>query len=171
MHSTGQDFTGRVYFKYDCGDSWLFYRFVRAVADAGMNVALEWVPMPTAETEIAVCVGERLVDPNERGRFLHAMFGLVHIEGLDASDEATVVAATKAAGLTQIDMTADVELIGSLVEDQAALGVTSSPSLYRHGPVTAVTLNPAVLMGDIRASAASILAVADDDGIWELRKP
>lgn len=171
MHATGQDFTGRVYFTFDCGDAWLFYRFVRTVADGGTRVALEWSPIPTPATEVAVCVHQRVTDPTGKGRFLHAMLGLVHIEGLDVSDLSTVAKAAEAAGLGEVDMSIDRDLLEALASGLSDLGVTSSPSLYRHGPVTAITLNPAVLMGDVNASAASILAVVADDGIWELRKP
>jgi hypothetical protein len=171
METTGGDFTGRVYFKYDCGDAWLFYRFVRALAETGAAVGLEWSPMPTAETESAVCVHARIDDPTARGRFLHAMFGLVHIEGLDASAPGTVARAAREAGLGYVDLSVDHELLATLTAGLSELGVTSSPSLYRHGPVTAITLNPAVLMGDVQASAATILAMTADDGIWELKKP
>lgn len=167
----GMEFVGRIYFKFDCGDAWLFYRFVRALAESGANVALEWSPMPTPETELAVSVHERLESTDARGRFLHAMFGLVHIQGLDVSDPTTVSVAIESAGLGEVEATIDRRGLDRLNAQITDLGVTWSPSLYRHGPVTAITLNPAVLTGNVQASATSILRVADDDGIWELAKP
>lgn len=165
------EFVGRIYFKFDCGDAWLFYRFVRALAESGASVALEWSPMPTPETELAVSVHQQLESADARGRFLHAMFGLVHIEGRDVSDPATVATAIGSAGLDEVGPTIDRRDLDRLNAELTDLGVTWSPSMYRHGPVTAITLNPAILAGDVQASAASILRVADDDGIWELRKP
>lgn len=165
------EFSGQVWFKFDCKDAWLFYRFVRSFAEADATVSLEWVPLPTEGEELAASALSSLSDPDDRGRFLHAMLGLVHIEGLAVGSAVTVAKAIDAAGVEGAQQTVDRDLITALTERAGALGVSSSPSLYRHGPVTAITLTPAVLEGDPVRTAEAILAVADNDGIWGLQKP
>jgi hypothetical protein len=164
-------FTGRVYFKYDCADAWMFYRFLRGLATDGGRVAVGWHPMPTEATALAASVHASLAPGNDQGRFLHAMLGLVHIEGLPISEKATVVQALASAGIKDVPVSIDETIVSRLAADAAALGVTSSPSLYRGGPVTAITLNPAALNGDRKETAMAIIAVADNDGIWGLAKP
>jgi len=165
------EFSGRVYFKYDCGDAWQFYRFARALAESGVSVTLEWQPMPTDDTRLAASVHAKIARSADPGRFFHAMFGLVHLEGMEASDVATVGLALEQAGVSDVDPEADDDMLTEMSTAIASLGVTSSPTLYRHGPVVAITVNPAALQGDLAATARTILSMADNDGIWELRKP
>jgi hypothetical protein len=51
------------------------------------------------------------------------------------------------------------------------LGVVRVPSLYRHGPVAAVSLTPAALHGDVMRRARTILDILEDDGVWMVGKP
>ncbi len=165
------EFSGQVWFKFGCEDAWLFYRFVRKLAEGGTKVALEWLPIPTPSTELPCAVYTSLSDANDRGRFFHAMFGLTFLEHLDAGAEATVDRAVGESGVRTANRDVNRSVLDGLTEQADALGVTWSPSLYRHGPVTAITLTPAVLQDDPVSTAKAILAVADNDGIWGLSKP
>ncbi len=51
------------------------------------------------------------------------------------------------------------------------LGVSGTPTLYRHGPVLHVDTNMAALSGDVLERLRLIDGVLGDDGIWGLRKP
>jgi hypothetical protein len=51
------------------------------------------------------------------------------------------------------------------------LGVTDTPTLYRHGPVLHVETNMAALSGDVLERLSLIDGVLGDDGIWRLTKP
>jgi len=161
------EFTGQVWFDFSDGAVWHFYRFVRELAAHGGTVALDWRPLPTEGQEEAMTVFESLASAEDRGRFLHALLGLVHIEGLDPGDSEVVAQATRAA-------TVEPGIRGSLdalAAEAAQLGVRAVPALYRHGPVVTIRLNGASLGGDLKRRAATILAVTGDDGIWELSKP
>jgi hypothetical protein len=100
------------------------------------------------------------------------MLGLVHLEGADASDDATVEMAADAADVPMPDdpghADRELERLGGLARD---LGVGATPAMYRHGPVMTVTLNGAAMMGDPAPRAQLILDVLDDDGVWGLVKP
>lgn len=160
-------FDGQVFFRFGDRAVWEFYRFVRALAESGETVALEWTPMPGEDDAGRALLG--LADPQDRGRFLHAMLGLVHLEGRSPTDPGTVAAAVAAAGVEPVPVEVAVEdEIERLVGD---LAVTDVPALYRHGPVVHVDLNAASTTGDLGARASAILAVLDDDGIWGLTKP
>ena len=165
------EFSGQVWFKFYCKDAWLFYRFVRLLAESDATVSLEWVPIPVEGEELAASAHASHSASADRGRFLHAMLGLIHIEGLEPGDPKTVAKAMEAVGSKPAPAEIDSQLIEALSERVGALGVAWSPSLYRHGPVTAITLTPAVLALDPIPTAESILAVADNDGIWGLQKP
>lgn len=162
-------FDGRVWFRFSERAVWDFYRFVRELAGAGHTVALEWLPLATPDEEPAHAVFAALEDPTDRGRFLHTMLGLVHIEGHDAGDDATIALAAGHAG---IDVRRrDPELVRRWADEARDLGVTEVPTMYRHGPVMAVTVNGAALAGDVATRARLILDVLDDDGVWRLSKP
>lgn len=161
------NFDGQVWFDFRDAAVWQFYRFVRELASRGNTVALEWRPLPTDGQVDAMVTYESLTTPDDQGRFLHALLGLVHIEGRDPGDPIVVAEAVSAANVEPGDR-------GSLETLSAAaahLGVRAVPSLYRLGPVVTVRLNGAALWGDLEHRAATILAMAGDDGIWELSKP
>jgi protein-disulfide isomerase len=163
------DFDGQVWFDFVDDDVWQFYRFVRRLASEGNSVALEWRPLPTDGQEEPMVAFESLRSAGDRGRFLHAMLGLVHIEELDPSDPATLERAVETAKV--VVPAPSQETLDALRTEAAQLGVRSVPSLYRRGPIVVVRLNAAALEGDIEQRAATILAMASDDGIWELSKP
>ncbi len=171
LYTPRMDFTGQVFFKFGCKDAWLFYQFVRRLAETGAKVSLEWTPIPTPDTVLPVSVYGHIPDADDRGRFFHALFGLTFLEDMEAGSQAAVTRALAEAALGDVNVESDPDMIESVTAQGEQLGVTSSPSLYRHGPVTAITLTPAVLTDDPIATAEAILTVADNDGIWELRKP
>ena len=161
------DFDGQVWFNFTDDAVWRFYRFVRELASAGARVGLDWRPLPTEAEAGAMSVFESLSSPEDRGRYLHALLGLVHIEDRDPGEPETVAEAVRAAEVQPGARAA----LDSLTEEAARLGVRTVPALYRHGPVVTVRLTDAALSGDVRRTAATILEMASDDGIWELSKP
>jgi hypothetical protein len=163
-------FQGQVWFDFSERSVWEFYRFVREVAAQGDAVSLEWQPLPAEGQEPMASAYLSLTGPVDRGRFLHAALGLVHLEGADAADPSTVAAAAVASGL-EVDASVDVAALDRLRSEATDLGVVSVPTVYRHGPVLHVVLNAAATMGDVRTRARTIWAMLDDDGIWELSKP
>lgn len=160
-------FDGQVWFDFSATAVWHFYRFVRELAAQGTTVSLDWQPLPTEGQEAAMATYVSLSSPEARGRFLHALLGLVHIEGQDPADAVVVAQAVRAANVEP----GPHGSLDHLKDEAAQLGVRAVPSLYRHGPVVIVRLNGASLVGDLERRAATILAMAADDGIWELSKP
>ena len=110
-----------------------------------------------------------LQTPADRGRFLHAMLGLVNLEGEDAASQTTVESALVASELGRPE-TAAADLV-TLNEQAHELGVTTVPTMYRHGPAVAVGMNGAAISGDLERRARVILDMLDDDGLWSLGKP
>lgn len=163
-------FDGQVWFDFSHRAVWDFYLFVRALAGAGARVALEWKPFVPPDQAIAAATFLALDEPAARGRFLHAGLGLVHIEGADPSDTATVTRALSVAGLDGTPVE-DTTMAARARTEGEELGVTAVPSMYRHGPVVAVTVNGAATRGDMLRRARTILDVLDDDGLWALEKP
>lgn len=161
------NFEGQVWFDFSEGAVWHFYRFVRELAARGSTVALEWRPLPAEGQLEAMTVFESLASVEDRGRFLHAMLGLVHIEGEDPCS-AEVVAQAALAAKVEPGVAGSLD---GLAREAAQLGVQAVPTLYRHGPVVTIHLNGASLVGDLEQRAATILAMTGDDGIWGLSKP
>ena len=141
------------------------------MAESGAKVGIEWVPLPKGTERAAMSTLLSLEDPTERGRYLHAILGLVHMEGMPATDLRTVAAALDAAGLDREIVKDAHPLLADLKATALALGVDAVPTLYRTGPVISIQLNPAVLNDDPRETAQKIIDIMDSDGIWELRKP
>jgi hypothetical protein len=166
-------FEGQVWFDFSTPTVWMFYRFVAALAAEGHDVALDWVPRPIEHERLAMSTYLAFPHADDRGRFLHAMLGLVHIEHADPGSSATVDRAVSAAGATvEPDRVTSVgPALDRIGEEAMALGVDRLPALYRHGPVSAVALNGAALLGDLERRARLILDVADDDGVWAVAKP
>lgn len=167
---SGMRFDGQVWFDFSEPAVWQFYRFVRALAEAGNEVALEWKPLPRDGEEAIASTFLGLADPEERGRFLHAAFGLVHAEGGDPMSRSTVTAALAAARIEVVPDAAK-DRLDALRTEARDLGVMDVPAMYRHGPVVRIELNGAATMGDVALRAGTILRMLDDDGIWGLTKP
>lgn len=165
------ELTGQVWFRFAPPSVWLFYRFVRSVAETDISVALEWLPFPCDDERLATDVFLTLDDPTSRGLFLHAMLGLVHIEGMSVSDESTVVAALGAAGLDVRLDSLEPARTDDVAKVAADLGVAGVPSLYRFGSPMEILLTNAALLEDPAPTLRTILDTSDNDGIWELRKP
>ena len=163
-------FDGQVWFDFGDRAVWDFYAFIRALAGRGTEVALEWKPFVSDDQATMASTFLGLDRPDERGRFLHAALGLVHLEGEDPAADETVRSAMAIARITG-EPRGDTGEVASLRSRAIELGVRRVPSLYRHGPVVAVTVNGAATTGDVEARAGTILAMLDDDGIWELTKP
>jgi hypothetical protein len=163
-------FDGRVWFDFANPAVWQFYRFVLALAEDGNGVGLEWVPFYRGTETEAMATFVSLPTPQDRGRFLHAMLGLVHIEKLDPRSSATVVNALGAAECVTPEIVGD-EVLDEIAEKASAMGVSETPTLFTGGPVMHIVLNQAATMGNLVETAEAILAVLESDGIWTLAKP
>jgi len=164
-------FSGQVWFDFSSPAVWTFYRWVRRLAASGAEVALEWMPFPNDSEQIAMATLLGIEDPGDRGRFIHAMLGLVHVEKKSASEMSTVIEALGAAELDPVIVAQDHPLFGDLSARCKELAIDAVPSLVRHGPVLSIQLNPAVLNEEPQRIARTINDVVECDGIWELRKP
>jgi hypothetical protein len=164
-------FDGQVWFDFSSDSVWMFYQFLRELARQGNDVAVEWLPLANEREASAMSAFLGLDDPQDRGRFLHAMLGLVHIEGEDPSLAGTTRRAQASAGIPIQDVHGRHKELDVCSARAVDLGVVSVPALYRHGPAVGIVVNGASLMGDVAGRAALILAMADDDGLWRLEKP
>jgi hypothetical protein len=162
---------GRVWFDFVNPQVWHLYRFVRAFARAGNTAELDWVPLFSGSEAEAMSVYIGLTSPVERGTYLHAMLGLVHMEAADPNDHDTVVRAMSAAGISGEPPTVNAPALDALASAAGELGVEATPTLYQHGPVLHVVLSGAALTGRVDLTAQTIMAVLNDDGIWSLTKP
>lgn len=144
---------------------------MRQLAESGADVAIEWLPLPKGTERAAMATLLSIDTPVERGRYLHAMLGLVHLEGMAASELKTVAAALQAAGLDSMIVKDAHPLLEDLRKRATALGVDAVPTLYRRGPVMSIQLNPAILNQNPWETAETINKVIGSDGVWELRKP
>ena len=164
-------FDGQVWFDFSSPSVWVFYQWIRSLASTGTGVAIEWLPLPKGTERAAMATLLSIDEPDDRGRFLHALLGLVHIEGMVASDLKTIAAALQAAELNSVIVKDAHPLLEELRSRATGLGIDAVPTLYRRGPVMSVQLNPAILDDDPRETAETINKVLGCDGIWELRKP
>jgi len=163
-------FEGRVWFDFTNPEVWHFYRFVRALVEAGNSAAIEWLPLYADREVAAMSAFVMPRRPEDRGRYLHAMLGLVHMERLDADDEATVVKALESAALGS-EIVVDVAQLQQISRDARELGVERTPTIYNHGPVMHITLNGAAVTGDVEATGRALMSVLGNDGIWAMEKP
>ncbi|GMQ94808.1 MAG: hypothetical protein BMS9Abin12_2316 [Acidimicrobiia bacterium] len=164
-------FSGQVWFDFSSPAVWTFYRWVRLLAVSGAEVALEWLPYPNDSEQAAMATLLGIEDSQDRGRFIHAMLGLVHLENSSPSEMTTIIDALRAAELDSVIVAQDHPLLGDLSARCKALAIEAVPSLVRHGPVLSIQLNPAVLNAEPQQVARTINDVIESDGIWELRKP
>jgi hypothetical protein len=162
---------GQVWFSFTNPDVWVLYRFVRALASAGHPVNLDWVPLFDQDEATSMSTFLAIDDPDDRGRFLHAMLGLVHIEGDRFDDDELIAKALSVSGVSSRGPAAGNGELTSLAAEAESLGVRATPTLYRHGPASHIRLTEVALMGDVAATAAMIVSIADDDGVWEISKP
>ncbi len=149
---------------------WRFYQFVRALAEDGNSVGLEWLPLYRGVEFEAMATFVSLPTPQDRGRFLHAMLGLVHIEKLDARAPSTVTKALEAAGSSAPERVG-VSVLTEITDAATAMGISETPTLFTGGPVMHIVLNQAASLGNVAETAEAILAVLENDGIWTLAKP
>jgi hypothetical protein len=167
----GMQFDGQVWFSFRNPDVWLFYRFVRELASAGSAVNLEWLPLPDPDEQTAMATFLAIAEPEQRGRFLHTMLGLIHIERQTFDDDVIVQRAVAVSDVKPGDVVASQDALSHLTETASSQGVVATPTVYRHGPASHIRLTDAALMGDTAATAALLLSVADNDGIWSVVKP
>jgi 2-hydroxychromene-2-carboxylate isomerase len=164
-------FDGQVWFSFRNPEVWIFYRFLRKLAASGESVNLQWVPLFDPDEENAMTTFLAIKEAEERGRFLHAMLGLIHLEREPFDDASIVAKALSAAGGSPDFAGTSENAVSQLASEAESLGVTATPTLYRHGPASHIRLTEAALMGDTAATAATILSIADDDAIWGISKP
>ena len=162
---------GRMWFDFANPQVWHFYQFIRAFAKAGNTVALDWIPFYQGSEAEAMSVYIGLSSPLERGRFLHALLGLVHLEGLDPDDREAVLRAMDAAGVSGGLPLVDTSALEAMAANAKELGVTSTPTLYQLGPVAHIVVNSAASRGHLELTAQTIMSVLSDDGIWSITKP
>jgi hypothetical protein len=171
-------FEGRVYFDFVNPAVWWLYRFFGVAAKDGADLRLDWRPFDV-EGDVAgrralasyVAVHEEY--PERHGAYLQALLALHHHRGEDLGDSETLAAAADAARVSAPSM-ANVEWFDKVAEstlEGRKLGVTDTPTLYRHGPVLHVETNMAALSGDVLERLSLIDGVLGDDGIWRLTKP
>lgn len=173
-------FACRVYFDFASPDVWLFFRLLGAAAADGVELRTDWRPfiadLESDASMLPLATYEAVRDrvPDRHGGFLLALLTAVHVEGKDQGDGATISAAGDLAGLVPGAIEAAREYTDAVLASTAearGLGVSATPSLYRHGPVLHVVLTPAALQGDAVGRLRTIDAVLDDDAIWSLEKP
>jgi 2-hydroxychromene-2-carboxylate isomerase len=173
-------FACRVYFDFASADVWTFFRFLAAAAADGVELRTDWRPfIPGPESHglmppLAAYEAVRDRDPDRHGNFLLALLTAVHVEGKDPCDATTLAAAGELAGVDPgaIEAAGDyAEAVLASTAEARELGVSTTPSLYRHGPVLHVVVTPAALRGDAAARLQTIDVVLDDDAIWTLEKP
>ena len=169
-YAHGMRFDGRVWFDFENPAVWEFYRFVLALAEDGNGVGLEWVPLYRDGEAEAMATFVSLPTPQDRGRFLHAMLGLVHIEKLDPQSDSTVVQALEAAECDPPDRVG-VAALEEIAGKAREMGVSQTPTMFSGGPVMHIVLNQAASRGNVTETAEAIIAVLESDGIWTLAKP
>ena len=167
-------FEGRVYYDFS-PQVWRFYRFLAAAGKKGADLRLDWRSFlpdddPQSAAGLALVESVRRDSPERHGVFLQALLALRHIEDADLTDPRTAAAAAEAAGITGV-IESNPEAVAASTGEGRALGVVGTPTIYRHGPVLRVEVNPAAYEGDVLERLGRINAVMEDDGIWVLEKP
>jgi hypothetical protein len=167
-------FQGRIYYDFS-PPVWRFYRFLTAASNDGAELRLEWRPF-LSEVDAQSAAGLALVEavrgqsPDRHGAYLQALLALRHLEGADLTDPSVTSVAASSAGIAEVPAP-DEDAVTRSTEEGIALGVSGAPTIFRHGPVLRVDVNPAAFAGDTVGRLALIDAVLQDDGIWSLRKP
>lgn len=167
-------FQGRVYYDFSVA-VWRFYRFLTAAANEGAELRLEWCPYlagpdPQSAEGCALVEAVREGLPDRHGAYFQALLALRHLEGADMTDPSASAIAAASAGIDG-PIIPDHVAVERSTEEGARLGVAGTPTVFRHGPVLQVGVNPAACRGDVLKRLRLIDAVLDDDGIWSLAKP
>jgi hypothetical protein len=177
---TARVFEGRVYFDFTEPAVWRFYRFLTAAARGGAELRLDWRPFmadPGNETGLAALASYEAVRDqhvDRHGAYLQALLSLHHLDAAHLAADQTLRTAAESAGVPESVPLGWGEYRESVLTSTGeghALGVTATPSLYRHGPVMRVDVNPAAYEGDVTGRLRVIELVLEDDGIWGLVKP
>ena len=180
-------FNGRVYFDFESKDVWRFLQLLLAAQREGAQPGLEWKPYLADGVPDGDPAGQaRLLAAAEivrndavmaHGAFLSAVLTAVHGEAMEIDDPAVLEVALRVAGLDAAFIDDDLidgrgaVLLRRAQAEAEAVGVDAVPSVYRHGPVVAIRMTPAVAMGSGLRRLELIDAMLQDDGLWELRKP
>lgn len=172
-------FGGRVYFSFGSRDTFHLYRFLAAAVSEGADLQLSWVPFldgdDAAELRAAAAFAAvKTAAPDRHGGYLQSFLGAVHVEGVSLDADEPYLAAAAYAGIdpaVPLAWADAVDAVRAASDEARMLGVTAAPSLYRHGPVLRVVVNPAALQGDVLARLDLIDRMFDDDGVWRLEKP
>lgn len=167
-------FHGRIYYDFSPA-VWRFYRFLTAASNEGADVRLEWHPFltaadPQSASGLALVEAVRRQFPDRHGAYLQALLALRHLEGADLMDPDVTAMAAASSGIQETP-TPDYDSVARSTEEGSGLGVSGAPTIFRHGPVLRVDVNPAAYSGDTLERLRLIDAVLEDDGIWSLRKP
>jgi predicted DsbA family dithiol-disulfide isomerase len=167
-------FQGRVYYDFSL-PVWRFYRFLTAAANEGADLRLEWCPYlagadPQSAEGCALVEAVRERFPDRHGAYLQALLALRHLEGADVTDPTVSSVAAASAGIDG-PVVPDHGAVERSTAEGVRLGVAGTPTIFRHGPVLQVGVNPAAYTGDLLERLRLIDAVLDDDGIWLLAKP
>jgi hypothetical protein len=167
-------FQGRIY--YDLSPPvWRFYRFLTSASNEGADLRLEWRPFlteadPQSAAGLALVESVRRRFPERHGAYLQALLALRHLEGADLTDARVTAVAATSAGI-QETITPDSDAVARSTEEATRIGVSAAPTVFRHGPVLHVDVNPAAYSGDTLGRLRLIDRVLEDDGIWRLSKP
>ena len=170
-------FEGRVYFDFDSPAVWWFYRFLSVASKAGAELRMDWRPFdPDGDvaSRRALAGFAAVADeyPERQGAYLQALLALRHHQGEDLGDADTLEKAADAARVSAPSASTEwFDRVAESTLEGRKLGVSQTPTLYRHGPVLHVEMNMAALSGDVLERLNLIDGVLSDDGIWGLTKP
>lgn len=171
-------FEGRVYFDFVNPAVWFLYRFLAVAAKAGADLRMDWRPFDVdgdvaSRRALASFAAVRDEFPERQGAYLQALLALRHHQGEDLGSSDILASAADAARVAAPSV-AETEWFDAVAEstlEGRKLGVSETPTLYRHGPVLHVETNMAALSGDVLERLKLIDGVLGDDGIWRLTKP
>lgn len=167
-------FEGRVFYDFSPA-VWRFHRFLAAAAAEGAELRLDWQPFLTegdsqSSAGLALVEGARALGPERHAAFLQALLAIRHLEGADLTEPRVSAAAAGAAGISE-RIVPNAAAVARSTDEAMSLGVTAAPTVYRHGPVLHVGVNPASYGSGALERLRLIDAVLTDDGIWALTKP
>lgn len=176
------DFEGRLYYDFVSPEVYRLLDLLARAEQEGARLALEWRAFPAsadAADAVALAAAEliRTEYPTLHGGFVQAMIVAIHLDGEMPGDRRTLDLAARVAGVPGAAVSEDrlaaagAEAIAATVAEAVEIGVTTVPTLYRHGPVVKVRTTASVGMGPAVPRLEVIDAMLRDDGLWELSKP